>query len=165
MDLSYSKRSTCKSVTDFSINSLKSKLHVEVMQKNLNPSRSRNIILAKSSSLMNVKIKIKTDNKIFDRLMYTTNFLKKTHSTLKNVAKSEEKKHKIIDKTTLDLNNEFGNKWWEKKDIEDKLSIIHKEKRLVEKKYQSKVKSTNMIVNLCNNMYETVILCLYRLIT
>ena len=157
MDLSYSKRSTCKSITNFSINSLKSKINIESMQKNLNPSRSRNIILAKSSSLMNIKIKIKNDNKLFDRLMHTTNFLKKTHLSLKKIANSEDKKHQAMEKTTLALNDELGKKSYEMQELQSKIFTKQKEKLLAEKKYQNKITSTNKIVSLCNNMAGIVL--------
>ena len=156
MELSYSKRSTSKSVTDFSINSLKSKLQFECMQKNLNPSRSRNIILAKSSSLMNVKIKIKNDHKFLDRLMYTTNSLKKAHSILKKLAFSHEQKNKSILKSFNAIDNIFNFKMFEKRDLEYLLEKKQIDKCKFEKSYQAKLTSTNKIVKISNNMVGTV---------
>ena len=154
MENSESNNTVSKSINDFSISSVKSKIRAETIKKNLNPSRNKNF--NRSNSSLNVKIQIKKDEKLVDRLVLTNNNLKSSNSNLKQLAEKEENKNSKLSKTLYALNDELGRTWRENKELKHKLYQKSTSKDKIVSKSQNKVSISNRIELRLRNMNKTV---------
>jgi hypothetical protein len=154
MEKTESKKSVSKSINDFSISSVISKIQLESMKKDLNPSRNKN--LSRSISSLNVKIQIKKDEKMMDRLLFTNNDLKKSNSNLKKIAEKEDDKNHDMSRILYALNDELGKTWRENRELKEKLNKNLAEKEKLQSKSQNKVFISNRIETRFRNMNKIV---------
>ena len=155
MEKTESKKSVSKSINDFSISSVISKIQLESMKKDLNPSRNKN--LSRSISSLNVKIQLKKDEKMMDRLLFTNNDLKRSNSNLKKIAEKEDDKNHDMSQILYALNDELGKTWRENRELKEKLNKNKAEKEKLQSKSQNKVSISNRIEARFRNMNKIVI--------
>jgi hypothetical protein len=155
MERTESKKTASKSINDFSISSVISKIQLERMKKDLNPSRNKN--LGRSISSLNVKIQLKKDEKMMDRLLFTNNDLKRSNSNLKKIAEKEDDKNHDMSQILYALNDELGKTWRENRELKEKLNKNKAEKEKLQSKSQNKVSISNRIEARFRNMNKIVI--------